>query len=253
MASSRRHVAKIVLASRDGGVWYRGSDLMKLKFFAICLASMAISSSASANLIQNGDFSNDFNGFTSDYVRNDASIFGEGTYTIGSNPNAVHPSFVSIDGDNPMLLANGAPGNNQVLLGYTGLALVSGNYSFSAQVMNICCNAPFNGAPSTILFQLSQGAGPFNTIASYTTNPPGDAGIANLTTSLSPFFLQAGLFNFRIVDAVTAAAGNDFAIDNLSIEAAAVPGPIVGAGLPGLVIALGSLVVLSRRRRSQAV
>jgi hypothetical protein len=37
-----------------------------------------------------------------------------------------------------------------------------------------------------------------------------------------------------------------------TIDAAAVPGPIVGAGLPGLLMALGGLVVLSRRRRNQA-
>jgi hypothetical protein len=35
--------------------------------------------------------------------------------------------------------------------------------------------------------------------------------------------------------------------------AAAVPGPIAGAGLPGLVMTLGGLVILSRRRRNQAV
>jgi hypothetical protein len=32
----------------------------------------------------------------------------------------------------------------------------------------------------------------------------------------------------------------------------AVPGPIVGAGIPGLVMALGGLVIFSRRRRNQA-
>ena len=231
---------------------------MKLKIFSFFLASLAISTlplstTASANLIQNGDFSNDFNGFSSQYLRNDVSIFDEGTYTIGSNPAAVHPLFVNIAGGNPMLLANGAPGNNQVLLGYTGTVLAGGNYSFSASVMNICCSQTFNGAPSTVLFQISQGGGPFATIASYTTNPPGDAGVSNFVTSVTPFFLQTGLFSFRIIDTVNAAAGNDFAIDNLSIEAAAVPGPIVGAGFPGLLMALGGLVALARRRRNLAV
>jgi hypothetical protein len=41
----------------------------------------------------------------------------------------------------------------------------------------------------------------------------------------------------------------DYAFNRL--ETAAVPGPIVGAGLPGLVMALGGLVMLARRRRHQ--
>ena len=36
-----------------------------------------------------------------------------------------------------------------------------------------------------------------------------------------------------------------------SITAAAVPGPIVGAGLPGLVVACGALIALARRRRQR--
>jgi hypothetical protein len=36
------------------------------------------------------------------------------------------------------------------------------------------------------------------------------------------------------------------------LAASPVPGPVVGAGLPGVVAALGGLVILSRRRRNQA-
>lgn len=222
---------------------------MKLKALAILVTSLAISTSASANLIDNGDFSNGFSGFTSQYTLNNASLWDQGTYTVGSNPAAYHPLFVTVDGDNPMLLANGAESTNPnlILLAYQGTVASGGFFNFSASVMNICCKDPF-GAPSTLLFEIRQGNNPFTTIAQFSTTPPTDAGQQKTVLSLAPFFLQTGAFDFRIIDAVTSPGGNDFAVDNLSIEAAAVPGPIVGAGIPGFVIALGALVALRRRR-----
>jgi hypothetical protein len=233
---------------------------MKFKVLAILLSSLTISTSASAvNLIANGDFSGPFSpGFTSQYtavtVPGPNAMYQEGTYAIGANPIAFHDLFVDLgqNANNPMLLVNGATGgDNKAVLTYQSNLLVAGSYAFSADVMNICCNPSFNGgnAPSQLLFQISQDGGTtWSDIASYTTTP-GDAGIAN---SVNTSFVALSAFTFRIIDAKTDAGGNDFAVDNLSIEAAAVPGPIAGAGLPGLVIALGGLVALARRRRNQA-
>jgi hypothetical protein len=53
----------------------------------------------------------------------------------------------------------------------------------------------------------------------------------------------------------TSNMGNDNArLDNVSLtgDVSAVPGPIFGAGLPGLVMALGGMVFLARRRRNKA-
>lgn len=44
-----------------------------------------------------------------------------------------------------------------------------------------------------------------------------------------------------------------FQLSNSGITVSAVPGPVLGAGLPGLIIACGGLLVLARRRRRDAV
>ena len=37
-------------------------------------------------------------------------------------------------------------------------------------------------------------------------------------------------------------------LDNVALDISPAPGPIMGAGLPGIIIALGALVALRRRR-----
>ena len=77
----------------------------------------------------------------------------------------------------------------------------------------------------------------------------GDISFSGFTTIALPSFIDLGTTDFfKIVYGGTRhnSGGHIYVVD-LSI--AAVPGPVVGAGLPAFLMALGGLVVLSRRRR----
>ena len=66
-------------------------------------------------------------------------------------------------------------------------------------------------------------------------------------TDLCRWDAPAGQTRFGV--AVQAVTGDELLT---SVSTAAVPGPIVGAGLPGLIAACGGLLVLARRRRSSS-
>lgn len=85
----------------------------------------------------------------------------------------------------------------------------------------------------------------------YVGGTPGVHGTTLLSLNLG--VLSAVPHDLRVFYADRAEVGAVFGIrlEGGTVNADPVPGPIIGAGLPGLVMALGGLVMLSRRRRNQ--
>ncbi|HEY1877833.1 MAG TPA: PEP-CTERM sorting domain-containing protein [Rhizomicrobium sp.] len=224
---------------------------------ATAIAPTSSVAMAGPNLITNGDFTAGFSGFTTQYdivAPAPNALFPEGTITIADNPNSVHQYWVNLGTNYPLLLVNGATSGSPVIWEEDNiLTSQGGTYQFSANVMDICCNATFgtnSNSPSDILFQVNVNGGGWTDLADYLTAPgavaqSGDSGILEF---IDAYFTSTagGQFDIRAINNIDVAGGNDFALTNINVTA--VPEPVTialfGAGLVGAA---------AMRRRKKAV
>ena len=231
----------------------------------VCLGSLA-ASQASANLIFNGDFEAGNTGFTSDYTYiapgtlspvgapdnpggSAYTLWDEGTYSVGTDPNALHASWASF-GDNTtgtgnMLIVNGAASPVSVWQGTLSSALVAGQtYEFSAWVANLypppVGSETIPTAPAQLQFSIGG-----NQIGTSFTAP----GVGVWSEFTATFV--AGSEPIAVLDLNTVPNGNDFALDDISlISLTAVPEPttMIAGVLLLLPFGASTLRILRRNR-----
>jgi hypothetical protein len=224
-------------------------------------AALAIAGSAQAsvNLVQNGDFETAIGnpntaagrGFDTDYAFRDGSsntqadnahsMYDEGTWTIGTNPFAVHDLWIDQTYSN-MLILNGRTHDLPSVAWSQEFAVAGGTYDYAFDVINLYAGP---GA-SHLNFDFSTDGGlTFTNLNAVETQPPGDAGV--VWHRSGSFDVAQGTLRVSLRNTMGDAGGNDFGIDNISVSAA-VPEPATwGLMLMGFG-GLGAMLRANRRR-----
>jgi len=179
------------------------------------------------------------------------AAFLTGTLEIGGGSNTVSITTTSpldgtisfVPGSTVLPVANGTSGTFTTFVG-DAVNFPTGTNDFNS--LTAAALQPFLTVDTT---------GPSFTLTSETTSlVPIGGGNSSFDISGSGIFHLAGFSDtpgsFTLS---TQSIGGVFQNTSFSASAMAVPGPIVGAGLPGLMAACGGLLALARRRRKVVV
>jgi len=204
------------------------------------VAALAVAPAAGATeLLTNGTFEAGNTGFYSDYAYMVGNFWGEATYGVDDDPQDGHSLFSSYGdhttGQGLMMVVNGSGAENAVVWGEGGLSVLQNqDYAFSFWLASAHPDAPatlaarINGMWLAPEAQATSTTGQW-TQYSYTWNS-GSATTADV----------------ELINRNLAYHGNDFTLDDMSFDGAAVPEPSTWALM---ILGFGTAGAMLRRRR----
>jgi hypothetical protein len=179
------------------------------------------------------------------------SMYDEGTWSIGANPNAIHDLWKNLsDNTDPMLMLNGKTlgPNDPAANSWKSNAfhVVAGDYNYSFDLMNLCCEN-FVGVSSVLQFFFTDADGNQQQIVGLTVDTPVTPG-AFVHENGNFTITQEGDIHVGLIDNQGAASGNDFGVDNISVSTGSlgVPEP---ATWSLMILGFGGLGAMLRSQR----
>lgn len=226
-------------------------------FAAAAVAALSIAGSAqAAELLSNGTFDAGNSGFQSEYayaVTHD--LYPEGTYDVITNPQADHNLFSAFEDHTPgadtglMMVINGSGAPDRIIWseGTVGTPLIGAagtDFTFSFWVASVYPDSPaslnlwINGEKlDGVTFNALGGQENLGVWQNFTySGVSGAQGITSITLTNSNLEPQ----------------GNDFALDDLSLQGTAVPEPTSWALMLMGFGGLGAMLRSNRRRQVPA-
>lgn len=171
--------------------------------------TLIVSSSVNVNsFVTNGNFSQGNTGFTSNYLYNPTTIWNEGTYAVGPNPNAVHPNFGTwgdhTTGTGNYMLVNGSTSSNQNLWMQTMTLPAGSQVSLSMWFLT------FVSPPGSMQIYVNN-----QPIGNSFTSPNGTGIWVQRTRVFT--VPPSGVCNVRLTTLSSSLAGNDFGLDDIRV------------------------------------